>query len=83
MRNIGYEAAHFLVDNEIPKSKIKEDTMADNSGVNKLKGTTPSKLVQGVVDQSWTGGVQSGNTNPQQVLNDKFTAPKNQVKTGK
>lgn len=57
--------------------------MADNSGINKLKATTPSKLVQGVVDQSWTGGVQSGNTNPKQILNNKFTAPKNQVKTGK
>ncbi len=57
--------------------------MADNSGINKLKASTPSKLVQGVVDASWTGGVQSGNTNPKQCLNNKFTAPKNQVKTGK
>lgn len=57
--------------------------MTDNSGIDKLKATTPSKLVQGVVDQSWTAGVQAGNTNPQQVLANKFTAPKNQVKAGK
>ena len=54
--------------------------MADNSGIDKLKGTTPSKLVQGVIDQSWLGGTPNGTTDPKQALADKFTGPKHQVK---
>lgn len=54
-----------------------------NSAAGKLKATTPSKLVQGVINQSWKGGLEPGTQNPQQALNNKYTAPKNQVKTGK
>ena len=53
------------------------------NGIDKLKATTPSKLVQGVVNQSWKGGTEPGVTSPQQAIANKYTAPKNQVKTGK
>ena len=47
----------------------------------KMKATSPSKLVQGVVDQSWDGA--KGTPNPKQALADKFTGTKHQVKPGK
>jgi hypothetical protein len=53
------------------------------ASIEKMKATTPSKLVQGVIDQSWLGGVPAGQTNPKTALANKFTSPKNQVKTGK
>jgi hypothetical protein len=61
-------------------NKNEDKIMADNSGIDKLKGTTPSKLGQGVIDQSWLGGTPNGTTDPKKVLADKFTAPKHQVK---
>ncbi len=47
--------------------------------MNNLKGTSPSKNIQRGVDQAW-GQQQKGSTNPQQVLNQKWT--KNPVKVG-
>ena len=39
--------------------------------MNNQKATSPSKLVQGVINQSWNG--QQGTENPKQALNQKFT----------
>ena len=48
--------------------------------MNQLKATSPSKNVQRGVDQAW-GQQNKNSTNPQQVLNQKWT--KNPVKVGR
>lgn len=48
-------------------------------GFNKMKATSPSKLVQGVINQSW-GSQQKGSTDPKKVLGQKTT--KNPIKVG-
>ena len=47
--------------------------------LNNMKGTSPSKLVQGVVDQSWA---PKGTENPKQALDQKFTKNPVSVKKG-
>ena len=48
-----------------------------------MKGTSPSPLVQRVVDQSW-GQQQAGSTSPQEMIDKQFNRnPKPPGDTGK
>lgn len=50
----------------------KEKQMSPVKAMNNQKATSPSKLVQRGVDQSW-GQQQKNSTDPKTVLNQKFT----------